>query len=90
MAYHDDGNVRIGPAFLGVVESAERGLDPHEREKIFGGEKRETASHPFIPADPGQGEVDGSRVGKDICARAQRLIFRVRELPVVVVCVLSR
>ena len=88
MADNDDGNVRVRAAFLGVVEAAERRFDSHEGEKVFGSEKRETASHPFVTANPGQGEIDGRRVGKNISAGAQCLIFRMRKLPVVMVRIL--
>src|ERR1700730_15465308 len=61
MAHDNDGNVRVRPAFLGVVEAAERRLNTHEREKVLGGEKREAAPHPFVTANPGQSEIDGRR-----------------------------
>ena len=53
VARDDDGNIGVGPAFVGVVETAERGLRAEHREIIFRGEKRPVAARrPLRPRCP--------------------------------------
>ncbi len=91
VARHYHREVRVRPRFLRVVEAAEDRLHAHEREEVFRSEEDETAAHPFVAANAGDGEFERGQVSENVAAVfAQLTEFVVGELAEIALHVLAR